>query len=111
MSISASASATNRLDKRDGQTNINNLQPFGGFEKSLDSYTLSTEDFNTFNVLFETRFFLVFARYCLLFERNCNCKDLLTSDNGPINKFGKNESFFRLSGKVQQRICFLHALL
>ena len=69
VSISASASAANRLDKRDGQTIINNLQPFGGFEKSLDSYTLSTEDikdFNTFNVLFKTRFFLVFAiAYCL----------------------------------------------
>ena len=42
---------------------------FGGFKKSLDSFTLSTEDikdFNTFNVLFKTRFFLVFAiAYCL----------------------------------------------
>ena len=67
VSISASASAPNRLDKRDGYTIINNLQPFGGFKKSLDSCTLSTEDikdFNTLNVLFQTRFFLVFA-YCL----------------------------------------------
>ena len=69
VSISASASAPNRLDKREGYTIINNLQPFGGFKKSLDSCTLSTEDikdFNTFNVLFKTRFFLVFAiAYCL----------------------------------------------
>ena len=71
VSISASASAANRLDKRDGNTNINNLQPFGSFEKSLDSYILlastkDLKDFNTFNVLFKTRFFLVFAiAYCL----------------------------------------------
>ena len=47
----------------------------------------------------------------LLFERMCSCcKELLTSDNEAINKLGKNESFC-LSGKVQQRICFLHAAL